>query len=68
MTVDDSLKVEKNVVSSSGTRLIHMLETNGRVFVIASRLRHFVDILEVCGGRLTTNFKTCTAIEVTGKD
>ena len=63
MSVTDTLKVDKNV--SCGTLHIRMLEKNGRIFAVASRDRQFVDILEIRGDKLKTNFQTRIAVDVT---
>ena len=68
MTVRHKLEVAKKVTDSKAmTKHIRFVDSNERLFAVASRDYQFVDIIEiVAGGRLTTDAETRTAVDVTG--
>ena len=67
MTVSSILKIDKKVTLP--TRHIRFAISKGRLFVVASRIMRFVDVLEIEGKNLTTDMETQTAIDLTnGKE
>ena len=63
MTVTSSLEVDTKV--SHPTWHIRFLESNDRIFAVASRYQQYVDILEITNGLLAAYFPTRTAVDVT---
>ena len=56
MTVMHQLEIDKSVISA--TAHIRIVEVNKRVFIVASRVSTYVDILEIVDSSFMTNFDT----------